>query len=121
MEDQPSTQQFENILAESLDNFHKNNAIEIWIEAESSNLGKCRIPNSLYTKMKKAPILEIIKDKNERVENLVKVYSQNSQTELQDAVNRINKRLGPQRTKEALTAIKKKRMVKSLRGYARLL
>ena len=113
MKEQPSTQQFENILAESLDSFQKNSAIEIWLEAESSNLGKCRIPNSLYTKMKKAPILEIIKDKDERVKNLVHVYSQNSQTELNNAVNRISKRLGPQRTKEALTAIKRKEWSKA--------
>ena len=63
--------------------------------------------------MKKAPILEIIKDKNERVKNLVNVYSQNSQTELKDAVNRISKRLGPQRTKEALTAIDRKEWSKA--------
>ena len=108
MKRQPSTQQFENILAESLDKFHASNAIEIWLEAESSNLGKCRIPNSLYTKMKKAPTIEIIKTKNERIENLVNVYSQNSQNELKEAVNRISKRLGPQRTKEALVAIETK-------------
>ena len=108
MKKQPSTQQFENILAESLDKFHASNAIEIWLEAESSNLGKCRIPNSLYTKMKKAPTIEIIKTKNERIENLVNVYSQNSQNELKEAVNRISKRLGPQRTKEALVAIETK-------------
>ncbi len=52
--------------------------------------------------MKKAPILEIIKTKNERINNLVDVYSQNSQTELKDAVTRISKRLGAQRTKEDL-------------------
>ena len=113
MKEQPSTQQFENILAESLDSFQKNSATEIWLEAESSNLGKCRIPNSLYTKMKKAPIIEIIKDKDERVKNLVHVYSQNSQTELNNAVNRISKRLGPQRTKEALTAIEEKKWSKA--------
>ena len=113
MEKQPTTQQFENILAESLYNFYKNNAVEIWLEAESSNLGKCRIPNNLYTKMKKAPILEILKTKNERVKNLVNLYSQNSQTELTDAVNRISKRLGPQRTKEALTAIERKEWSKA--------
>ena len=113
MKRQPSTQQFENILAESLDKFHASNAIEIWLEAESSNLGKCRIPNSLYKKMKKAPIIEIIKTKNERIENLVNVYSQNSQTELKKAVNRISKRLGPQRTKEALIAIEEKRWSKA--------
>ncbi len=113
MDKQPSTQQFENILAESLDEFRQSNAMEIWLEAESSNLGKCRIPNSLYTKMKKAPILEIIKTKNERIENLVNVYSQNPQNELKDAVNRISKRLGPQRTKEALSAIDKKEWFKA--------
>jgi len=113
MEEQPTTQQFENVLAESLCSFHKKNAIEIWIEAESSNLGKCRIPNNLYTKMKKAPIIEIIKTKNERVENLVNLYSQNSQIELKDAVTRISKRLGPQRTKQAIIAIEKKEWSKA--------
>ena len=113
MKKQPSTQQFENILAESIDNFHNKKAMEIWIEAESSNLGKCRIPSSLYSKMKKAPIIEIIKTKHERVDNLVKVYSQNSQNDLKDAVNRISKRLGPKRTKEALDAIEKKEWSKA--------
>jgi len=116
MEQQPSTQQFENILAESLDKFHKSKAKEIWLEAESSNLGKCRIPISLYTKMKKAPILEIIKTENERVDNLVNVYSKNSQNDLKDAVNRISKRLGPQRTKEALNAIEKKEWSKACKA-----
>ena len=58
--------------------------------------------------MKKAPILQIIKTKNERIENLVTVYSQNSQQELLEAVERISKRLGPQRTKDAVDAIKNK-------------
>ncbi len=113
MEKQPTTQQFENIIAESLYKFYKNNSTEIWIEAESSNLGKCRIPNSLYIKMKNSPILEIIKTKNERVKNLVNIYSKNSQTELKNAVNRISKRLGPQRTKEALTSIERKEWSKA--------
>ena len=113
MEKQPSTQQFENILAESLSNFHKSNANEIWLEAESSNLGKCRIPNKLFSNMKKAPVLEIIKTKHERVKNLVEVYSKNSQTELKDAVNKISKRLGPQRTTEALISIEKKEWSKA--------
>jgi len=113
MDRQPTSQQFENVLAESLEKFHQSNATEIWIEAESSNLGKCRIPNSLYTKMKKAPVLEIIKTKSERIDNLVDVYSQNSQNELKEAVDRIRKRLGPQRTKEALVAIENKEWSKA--------
>ena len=113
MERQPSTQQFENILAESIEEFHKNNAMEIWIEAESSSLGKCRIPYRLYSQMKKAPIIEIIKSKDERIDNLVNIYSQNSQNELKEAVDRISKRLGPKRTKEALIAIEQKQWRKA--------
>ena len=63
--------------------------------------------------MKKAPILEIIKNRHERIENLVNVYSKNSQNELKDAVNRISKRLGPKRTKEALIAIEEKEWSKA--------
>ncbi len=113
MGEQPSTQQFENILAESIEKFKESHATEIWLEAESSNLGKCRLPKSLYAKMKKAPILEIIKTKKERIDNLVDTYSHNPQNELKDAVNRISKRLGPQRTKEALLAIEQKEWSKA--------
>ena len=63
--------------------------------------------------MKKAPILEIIKTKEERIKNLVNVYSQNSQQELLEAVERISKRLGPQRTTEALISIEKKEWSKA--------
>ena len=63
--------------------------------------------------MRESPIIEIIKTKNERLENLVNLYSQYSQSELNDAVLRISKRLGPQRTEEALTAIEKKEWSKA--------
>jgi len=116
MKEQPSTQQFENILAECLSKFHKSKSVEIWLEAESKNLGKCRIPNSLYNKMKEAPVLEIVKTIDERIDNLVSVYSQNSQNDLKDAVARISKRLGPQRTKEALVAIQKKEWSKACKA-----
>ncbi len=108
MKQQPTSQQYENIIAEQLDEFSKNNSKEIWVEAESSNLGKCRIPNNFYRQMKNAPLLEIIKSRNERVDNLVNIYSKNSQKDLKNAVSRIRKRLGPQRTSEALLAIDKK-------------
>ncbi len=108
MKQQPTSQQFENIIAEKLDVFSEKESKEIWVEAESSNLGKCRIPNNFYRQMKNAPIIEIIKSRKERVENLISIYSDNSRKDLKDAVSRIHKRLGPQRTSEALLAIDKK-------------
>ena len=47
---------------------------------------------------------------------MVNLYSQNSQKELKDAVERIKKRLGPQRTNEALVAIEKKEWAKACRA-----
>ena len=116
MKEQPSSQQFENSLAEQIDKFNKSNANEIWLEAESSNLGKCRIPKGLYTKMKKAPTIEILRNEEERVHNLVRVYSQSPQSELKDAVIRISKRLGPQRTKEAILGIERKDWAKACKA-----
>ena len=66
--------------------------------------------------MKKAPILEIIKTKSERINKLVNTYSQNPQNELKEAVTRISKRLGPQRTKDALVAIEKKEWSKACKA-----
>ncbi len=108
-QEQPSTEQFENLIAERLNSFKNNDSKEIWLEDESINLGKCRIPKSLFIQMKNAPLLEIVKGKTERVETLVKEYGKHSIKELEEATHRISKRLGPQRTKKALESIRAKR------------
>ncbi|WP_320668438.1 tRNA 2-selenouridine(34) synthase MnmH [Prochlorococcus sp. MIT 1307] len=102
---QPTSELYENLLAETLENCKKNPAQYIWLEAESASLGRCRIPNELFKQMKKAPILEICRSQKERIQQLVKVYSNHDKDALIDAVTRISRRLGPQRTKEAKTAI----------------
>tara|TARA_Y100001968_G_scaffold297513_1_gene306614 strand:- start:9933 stop:10997 length:1065 start_codon:yes stop_codon:yes gene_type:complete len=105
---QPSCEQYENLIAESLNYCVQNSKSHIWLEDESPNLGKCRIPNNLVKQMRKADVLEIVKTKEERIQQLIKVYSNHSQSELEDAVLRITKRLGPERTKLALNAIRAK-------------
>ena len=55
--------------------------------------------------MKIAPVLEINRSYEERVSNLVRVYSQHGLSALIEATLRIKKRLGPQRTNQAITAI----------------
>ena len=51
--DQPSCEQFENLLAQALHNSEVESSQAIWIEAESANLGKCRMPHKLFEQMKK--------------------------------------------------------------------
>ncbi len=106
MKNQPTNEQFENMIAEELKGFQKKN--KIFVEAESANIGKCKIPHNFFHKMKTAKRIEIIKSKSNRLEELIKTYSIFDEEDLMDAVNRIKKRLGPQRTKIALNSIKNK-------------
>ena len=102
---QPTTEHYENKLAEALDRQRLKPAPEIWVEAESIQVGCCRIPKGLFDQMKTAPVLEIQRSLDERVQQLVGVYGHQGAEGLAEATRRISRRLGPQRTKEALDAI----------------
>ncbi len=106
MKNQPSNEQFENLIAEELQSFKRNK--KIFVEAESANIGKCKIPYEFFRQMKTADRIEIIKSESNRLEELIKTYSIYKEEDLMDAVIRIKKRLGPQRTKFALDSIKNK-------------
>ena len=106
MKKQPSNEQFENLIAEELKRFRKNK--KIFVEAESANIGKCKIPHGFFSKMKISERIEIIKSESNRLEELIKTYSVFKEQDLIDAVMRIKKRLGPQRTKIAIDSIKTK-------------
>tara|TARA_Y100001968_G_C19453202_1_gene770212 strand:+ start:10670 stop:11734 length:1065 start_codon:yes stop_codon:yes gene_type:complete len=110
---QPSCEHYENLISESLNNTQRGEKEYIWVEDESPNLGNCRIPNGLIKQMKNAPLLEITKTKKERIKELIEIYSQYPQKELEKATLRIEKRLGPQRTKKALEAISNKNWEKA--------
>ncbi|MEC7392952.1 MAG: tRNA 2-selenouridine(34) synthase MnmH, partial [Cyanobacteriota bacterium] len=71
----------------------------------SIQVGRCRIPKPLFDQMQEAPVLEIQRDLTERVNQLVQVYGHQGGAALAEATERISRRLGPQRTKEALEAI----------------
>ena len=106
MKEQPSNEQFENKIAEELKGFKKNN--KIFVEAESANIGKCKIPQELFSQMKTAERIEIKKSESNRLKELIKTYSIFEEKDLIEAVLRIKKRLGPQRTKIAIESIKNK-------------
>ena len=56
--------------------------------------------------MKNAKRIEIIKSESNRIQELVNTYSVFNENDLNNAVLRIKKRLGPQRTKIAIESIK---------------
>ena len=103
--DQPSTEHYENRLAEALDGHRQSGATEIWLEAESAQVGRCRIPRDLFVQMQATEVLEVRRSLEERVNQLVEVYGHQGSEALADATHRISRRLGPQRTRQALDAI----------------
>lgn len=100
---QPSSEQFENRLAIALQPLTA--AAEIWLEAESAQVGRCRIPAGLWRAMQAAPVLEVRRPLAERIAQLVAVYGGQDPAALAAATERIGRRLGPQRTAAALAAI----------------
>ena len=100
---QPSNEHYENRIAAVLD--RRRRAPEIWVEAESVQVGRCRVPAGLWRQMQQAPLLEIRRPLEERLRQLVAVYGVQDPEELAEATRRIARRLGPQRTAAALEAI----------------
>ena len=101
---QPSTEHYENLLAQEWQQF--DNTRPIWIEAESRRVGACRIPAELFEQMETAAAVEITRPVPERVDLLVKIYGKATPEDLIAATERIRKRLGGQRTQTAIAAIK---------------
>ncbi|MBO6970442.1 MAG: tRNA 2-selenouridine(34) synthase MnmH [Prochlorococcus marinus CUG1431] len=103
MKEQPSNEQFENMISEKLNSFRCSNYI--FVEAESANIGKCKIPHEFFNQMKNSRRIEILRSESNRLDELIDTYSVYKKDELQESVLRIKKRLGPQRTKIALESI----------------
>ena len=97
---QPTTEQFENNLYWEWRNLNTNQPI--WLEDESPNIGNVNIPQYLFQKMRTNKLLFLDISKEERAKLLVNEYALDNKPKLADAIQRISKRLGPLRTKEAL-------------------
>lgn len=100
---QPSTEQFENFLFEAL--FELEIDKPIWVEDESKMIGKIHIPEEFYEIMRSSPVFKIELDKTYRLQRLVNQYVQSDPEELKNAVRKISKRLGGEKTRNALEAI----------------
>ena len=100
---QPTVEQFENLLAEQLREIHLDQAL--WVENESRRIGQIILPDSFYLQMTQSPRIEIDKTDEERIAHIASEYAALDQEELSAAVLRLQKRLGGDRTKQALEAI----------------
>jgi len=105
---QPRQEQFENLLAGELNKVDLNTPV--WMEDESLSIGRCFIPNPIFYQMRQAPVMKITVPFEERVDFLVKEYGGLDKEFLIESTTRIGKRLGPERTRDAILAIIENRM-----------
>jgi tRNA 2-selenouridine synthase len=105
---QPTQEQFENNLAYRLSVLDPER--KIWMEDESSMIGRCLIPRPLWKQMRNAAFVAISIPFEERVQALVAEYGCLDKTFLIECTERIWKRLGPEQTQHAVLAIQEDRM-----------
>ena len=104
--DQPSVEQFENLVAEDLKNLDPS--IPTWVENESRRIGRLIVPDRLFEQMGKASLIDIQKSEQERIAHIAEEYGDLPEEELISAVKRVQKKLGGLRTQEAIEAIQNK-------------
>lgn len=100
---QPSSEHFANLLFDQWKNTDQNQPV--WLEDESRNIGTVFMPEEFYLNMQKNPAIVLLMDFKTRLPRLIEEYSCYSTDEIVASLMRINKRLGGDKTKEAVDAV----------------
>lgn len=102
--EQPTQEMFENLLAADL---NKNQQNTIWLEDESQRIGRLHIPHTLWNTMRAKPVYFVDIPFHERLIYIEKEYGICDKEQLQESIERIQKRLGPLETKTAIAHLQK--------------
>ena len=112
-EEQPCQVDFENSLAYKLIDFSNNNFSYLYLEDESRNIGKRRIPNSLFEKMAQAKMVHLIVSLEERTNTIYNEYVIHDQEsfksewidKIKSSLAGISRKLGGKRHNELLEIV----------------
>ncbi len=105
---QPTQEQFENSLADQLNELDMQRMV--WVEDESLTIGKRSIPNSFWHQIREAGMIDVKVNFQQRVNTLAAEYGCLDKDFLVESTERIRKRLGPEQTKFAIEAIRESRI-----------
>ena len=97
---QPSNEQFENDLALVWDSIDSDKVL--WMEDESSNIGKVKLPDAVFGMMKQAKVIKVSIPEDIRLRKLVEDYAKFPKEKLRDCTLKISKRLGHLRLTQSL-------------------
>lgn len=102
-QNQPHVEQFENNLFEAFQQIDTSR--RFWVEDESRSIGRVYVPQQFWNTMRQQPVIFLKREFQHRVDHLVKGYAVFSPEELTRSFEKIQKRLGGQHLKAALTAL----------------
>lgn len=100
---QPSTEQFENLLAEALCSCDPEKPI--YLEDESRQIGSCTIPAGVYEKMDTADLYWLEVDFEARLNRILEMYGSFPKEWLREQTKKLQKRLGGERTSTIISAL----------------
>ena len=100
---QPTNEQFENDIHREFRTFSPD--MPVWVEGESRSIGRNFIPDDLFTMLVNSDTVHVIPDFEYRVKRLVVDYAKYPKDELIHSFEKISKRLGGLRTKNAIEAV----------------
>lgn len=105
---QPTTEQFQNLLFEQW--WQMDLSHPIWVEDESFSIGGVQLPYELWEQMRAAKMIRVQLPKAERIKRLVREYGQQDTPALEAAIRRIEKRLSTSRMLQALDDLNNDRL-----------
>jgi len=103
MEEQPTSQQFQNDLYTETLKFDRSK--RIWIESESLSIGKVYLPETLWERINQAPVIELSIPKKERIKRLVDEYGAFDRTLLMSSTKKIAKKFGSKNVDNVLRSL----------------
>lgn len=102
---QPSSEHFANLLYDDLAGWSDDE--RVWLEDESRNIGTVFMPDNFYEQMQAAPVVALMMSIETRMPRLLQEYTMFPAGQIEASVMKISKRLGGDRTREALEAVRR--------------
>ncbi len=102
---QPSSEHFANLLFDDLSAY--GTETPVWLEDESRNIGTVFMPDCFYARMQSASVIAIMMSIETRMPRLVREYTSFPVEDIIASVMKISKRLGGDRTRDAIEALKR--------------
>ena len=103
---QPSVEEFENQLYARLLEIPAGQ--RVWLEDESQRIGRVYLPREFYQHLAAAPVIELVRPREWRLDFLANTYGCYPDEQLAAAFTRLRKKLGGQHLKTALEALERK-------------